>query len=230
MRRLVDGRFEALVFDFDGLILDTELPALRAWQEVYEQHGVALDEDIWCRFIGTGSSIFDLYAYLEELIGQPVERDAILPRRRERMLELLAVETIRPGVEAWLDEADRRRLGLAVASSSPRDWVEEHLARLGLRERFGPVFGRDDVGVPKPAPDLYVAATGALGVAPERALAIEDSPRGAESARLAGLYCVAVPNQITRRLTFDHADLVVDSLAVTNLAEVERRLARFRGA
>jgi HAD superfamily hydrolase (TIGR01509 family) len=141
-------------------------------------------------------------------------------RRRSRRDELLARETVRPGVTEWLDEASAIGLGLAIASSSPRLWVEPHLERLGLRERFAHVvcFGPGIAG--KPAPDTYLAACRALGVEPGRALAIEDSPHGVSAAKAAGLRCVAVPHAITEQLDLSHADVRLRSLSETTLGEV----------
>jgi HAD superfamily hydrolase (TIGR01509 family) len=124
-----------------------------------------------------------------------------------------------------LDEADALGLGLAIASSSPRDWVEPHLERLGLRQRFAHVacFGPGIAG--KPAPDTYLAACRALAVEPGRTLAIEDSPHGVTAAKAAGMLCVAVPHAITENLDLSHADLRLRSLSETTLQEVLARIA-----
>ena len=126
---------------------------------------------------------------------------------------------------AWLDEADALGLPLAIASSSPREWVAEHLENLGLLARFAAIacFGDDLAG--KPAPDTYLAACAAIGVEPRDAIAIEDSPHGVTAAKAAGLWCIAVPHAITARLDLSHADLRLSSLADVTLREV---LARAR--
>ena len=213
---------KAIIFDFDGSILDTETPDLQTWQEVFEEHGVTMALEVWYRCIGT-SGDFEVYAHLEELVGRELVHEEIRLRKRARCLELIMLERPRPGVERWLDEARELGLALGVASSSSRVWVEDHLARHGLLDRFGCIRGREDVARTKPAPDLYLAAVEALGARPEEAIAVEDSPNGVTAARAAGLYCVAVPNSVTRSLCFDHADLVVDSLESLPLGELARR-------
>jgi beta-phosphoglucomutase-like phosphatase (HAD superfamily) len=121
-------------------------------------------------------------------------------------------------------------LGLKVglASSSSCSWVNGHLERLGLRNYFDILRASDDVQCTKPDPDLYLAALGALGVRVDQAFAIEDSPNGALAAKRAGLFCVAVPNELTRRLSLDHADLRLESLTDMPferlVQEIERRL------
>jgi beta-phosphoglucomutase-like phosphatase (HAD superfamily) len=137
-------------------------------------------------------------------------------------------------VAAWCDdyveEADRRKLKLAVASSSGRRWVVGHLERLGVAHRFDAIKTADDVERVKPAPDLYLAAVAALGLKPYEAIALEDAPNGLHAAKRAGLFCVAIPNALTGRLPLDHADLRLVSLAHTPLdallAAVEERLER----
>jgi HAD superfamily hydrolase (TIGR01509 family) len=130
-----------------------------------------------------------------------------------------------PGVEQWIADVRRLHLGIAIASSSPIEWVHGHLTRLGVRDRFDHVSCRD-VDVPgKPAPDVYLRACEALGVSPADALAVEDSPNGIAAAKAAGLRCVAVPNAITAPLDFSQADLVVASLAEVPLAAAIERLS-----
>ena len=215
----------ALVFDFDGLILDTELPALRSWQEVFDEHGVSLAVEVFSKLVGTIGRP-DILEHLEGLVGRSLEREVVQARRRARSLEMILLEQPRPGILRWLDQATQLGLALAVASSSPHDWIEEHLGRHGLRDRFSCIRGRDhpDVERPKPAPDVYLAAVAALGVAPSEALAIEDSGHGLAAAKAAGLKCLVVPNEVTRSLRFEQADLVIESLADLSIPEVLARL------
>ena len=217
--------FRAVVFDFDGSILDTETPILTAWQETFEAHGCPpLTQDEWAMAVGTVGGL-DMAALLLERALGTVDEAAVHQRRRARVHELLLAEVVRPGVERWLDDARELGLGLAVASSSPRSWVGSHLERLGLVDRFVHLSCYGD-GIPaKPAPDVYLHACAALGVEPSEALAVEDSPHGVAAAKAAGLRCVAVPNEVTRGLELSAADLVVDSLEELPLAEALDRLA-----
>jgi HAD superfamily hydrolase (TIGR01509 family) len=202
----------ALVFDFDGLILDTEGPELQSWSEIYEDHGATLAFDLWATTIGTAST-FDPHAELERQLGRSLDRDQIRARRRQRNQELISAEEVRPGVLEYVRTARERGFGLAVASSSPRSWVGGHLARLGIASHFDYLRCADDVRLVKPDPELYLSAIAALGVAANEAIAIEDSPNGILGAKRAGLFCVAVPNPITRQLPLNLADVRVDSLA-----------------
>lgn len=202
-----------LIFDFDGLILETESADFLTWQECFEQHGCELSFDLWGDLIGRASGGWDVYGHLESLAGRAIDRDALRVARRQRYLELVEAEVLRPGVEAYLREAGARGWRLGVASSATRDWVEGHLARLGIRQHFETVRCREDVEHAKPAPDLYLAALRDLRLAPHQAIALEDSPNGARAAKAAGLFCVVVPNPLTARLSLDHADHIVASLA-----------------
>ena len=215
----------ALIFDFDGLILDTESPDLQSWREVYEDHGHPFPEEVWLPVIG-GSSVdfeFDPYEHLQSLLERPVDREAIRSKRRRRNRELVENEPILPGVETYIADAQRLGLSLGVASSSTREWVLGHLARIGLSQHFDTVKCRDDVGRSKPDPAAYLAVLDALCVEPEEAIALEDSTNGSIAAKAAGIYCLAVPNAVTRHFNFEHADHLVESLEDLSL---EKLIAR----
>jgi HAD superfamily hydrolase (TIGR01509 family) len=203
---------KALVFDFDGLILDTEQPIYNSWLEVYQAHGVQLPFDLWVQNVGSTNVFFHPQKHLEETLGRPLP-EAVLKERIRRRTELVLAEPIRPGVCELIDAIGARGLRLGVASSSTQEWVGGHLERLGLRSRFECLRCRDDVEHPKPWPDVYVAAVECLGVAPSEAVAIEDSPHGIKAAKAAGLYAVGVPNSVTAGLDLGAADLQVASLA-----------------
>ena len=213
----------AVVFDFDGLVLDTETPVYTSWSEAFAAHGAPLTLEEWLAEVGS-EGVLDLMSMLHDRATRAVDVDAMHATRRARRDELLAHETLLPGVEQWLDDARRAGLGIAIASSSPLDWVHGHLTRLGVRDRFGHVSCRDEEVRAKPAPDVYLRACEALGVEPPDALAVEDSANGVAAAKAAGLWCVAVPNRITAGLDFGTADLVLDSLADCSLADALRRL------
>ena len=215
---------KAIVFDFDGLILDTEEPSFRAWQEVYRHHGADLDETDWHAAIGTRRAV-DPYQLLVERATVPVPpAEEIHAVRNERKLELTHAEEVLPGVIDWLEAALTLELRLGIASTSASDWVEPHLERLGLRERFHVVSCWDQHLLPKPAPDIYLAALDSLDVESDEAVAVEDSPNGVAAAKAAGLFCVAVPNRLTKPLDFSEADIVLDSLAQLPLPKLIDRL------
>ena len=215
-------QIHALIFDFDGLILDTEGPEYAAWCEVFGEHGCELRLEDWAVGIGTQKG-FDPYAHLEDLTGRAVVREELRPRVRQRLLALIAQEVVKPGVTDYLDDAARLGLEAGLASSADRDWVTGHLTRLGLLDRFQTIQCWEPGRRPKPAPDLYVAAVEALGISPTEAIALEDSPNGLAAAKAAGLYCIAVPSGPTARLDFSRADLVIPSLAALPLSELLTR-------
>jgi HAD superfamily hydrolase (TIGR01509 family) len=214
----------ALVFDFDGLILETELPTYTTWCAVFEEHGATPPTvEEWAVEIGTIGGL-DLPGMLLERASRPVDlMEADGWRRAQRDL-LLAEQQARPGVEDWLAEAEAAGLGVGIASSSEAEWVLPLLERIGLHTRFGYVVNAGGALRPKPAPDVYVEACARLGVDPTEALAIEDSPHGIAAAKAAGLRCVAVPHQLTEILDLSAADLRLTSLAECSLAEAIERL------
>ena len=216
--------FRALVFDFDGLILETERPDYQSWREVYQEHGQDLTMDVWGDVIGRGASYFDPYQDLVARVGHELDREGVLGRRKARHLEMIAELEILPGVRDAVTEARRLGLRLGVASSSSRAWVRGHLERLGLAD-FDCVRCRDDVANAKPDPELYLSVCACLGVEPASAVALEDSANGIAAAKAAGLRCVAIPNPMTAGLDLRAADLRIASLAAVTVAGLLERLA-----
>jgi HAD superfamily hydrolase (TIGR01509 family) len=209
----------AIIFDFDGLILDTEEPIYRSWLEVYEAHGENLPFERWVQIIGSTTAEFNPQHHLEERLGRPLAQ-AVLERRIGRRTELILAQQLLPGIVQHIDAAKSLGLLLGVASSSTRDWVSGHLDRLGILSKFDCVRCRDDVTNAKPAPDLYLAVLDCLGVGASDALAIEDSPNGVIAAKRAGMRCVAIPNSITANLDLSPADLVLRSLSEVTLRDL----------
>ncbi|MBM4258472.1 MAG: HAD-IA family hydrolase [Deltaproteobacteria bacterium] len=213
-----------LMFDFDGLVLDTELPGVLCWQEIYQEHGCIFPADAYAKSIGTLPRIFDVYGHLEKQIGRPLDREAMQQRRLERCMEIIIQQAALPGVENYVREAKQRGLKLGVASSSSRNWVAGHLERLDLLSFFDHLSCGDMVTMTKPHPELYHTALASLAIEPHEAIAFEDSPHGVTAAKAAGIFCVAVPNQVTQQLTFAHADLQLSSLAEMTFAELVRTI------
>ncbi|MEM7287508.1 MAG: HAD family hydrolase [Actinomycetota bacterium] len=208
---------DAVIFDFDGLILDTEWPAFVSVVEVFEAHGAELPLVDWQHRIGRGDNA-PWTELLEIAVGRSLDHEELTAQRRERKNAMTDANPIQPGVLDLLGQADRLGMATAVASSSSMSWVGRHLDRLGITDRFGAVRTQDDVERAKPWPDVFLAAASALGVAPGRAVVFEDSRNGVLAAKEAGMFCVAVPNRITEGLDFSDADLVVSSLADIDLA------------
>lgn len=212
---------KGLIFDFDGLILDTETPSFQAWQEVFERRGCELTLETWADCIGRSQDAFDPCDYLEACLGHPIDRDRVRFEEQQRETQLVLNQPVLPGVREIIVSAKGLGLKLGVASSSERDWVIGHLTRLGLAEQFDGVCCAGEVPHAKPAPDLYLAVLEALHLGPDQAIAFEDSPNGVLAAKRAGVFCVAVPNRLTQQLSFDHAaDLTVTSLKQVTLAKL----------
>jgi HAD superfamily hydrolase (TIGR01509 family) len=204
----------AFLFDFDGLIVDTELPSRAGWEWLYRQHGHELPRERWATLVGTIGADFDPMAHLEELVGAPLDRAALNDRRYAHEVSLIEAERLRPGIAEYLAAAKRHRLKRAIVSSSSRAWVDSHLARLEEAVGWDAIVTADhDPARAKPRPDLYLEALELLGVAADEAVAFEDSPNGVRAARAAGVFCVAVPNEVTRDLDLGGADVLVASLA-----------------
>ena len=216
---------DTLIFDFDGIVIDTETTEYSTWQEVFEQFGQSLDRGVWSEIIGGGVKWFDPLEHLESLVGPLPDRDGVRKRRRGRNLDLIDENPLLPGIRDYIDDARRTEMKLGVASSSSREWVEGHLAKRGLLEYFGAIATRDDVSSVKPDPELYRTVVQGLGSKPAKAVAIEDSYHGVTAAKRAGLWCVAVPNAMTRDMDFDRADILLESLSDLPLDSLLVRLA-----
>lgn len=215
----------ALLFDFDGLILDTETPEYLSWCEVYQQYGCELPFTVWAQSIGLSWGSFDPHSYLETLTGYAIDRKLLHHKRMQQNNSLLESQPVLPGVQAYLTEAQQQQYQIGVVSSSPHAWVDGHLQRLSLIDYFNVVICVEDAECAKPAPDLYLKALQRLRITAEQAVAFEDSPNGIQAAKSAGLYCIAAPNVITRMLNLTHADLIIDSLADVPLSILLDRIS-----
>jgi putative hydrolase of the HAD superfamily len=214
----------AFLFDFDGLIVDTEVPSRAGWQHIYREHGHELPPEKWALVVGTVGA-WDPMEHLEELVGTPLERDRITERRREHEFALADAEELRPGILDYFAAARQNGLKRAIVSSASRQWIDKHLARLEQEVGWDAIVTADhDPARAKPSPELYLEALDRLAVAADEAVAFEDSPNGVRAAKAAGIFCVAVPNEVTRTLGLDEADLVLDSLADLAPAELLARL------
>jgi len=210
----------ALLFDFDGTILETEGPSYRSWQELFDEHGLELTLDAWSVTVGA-LNLVDPVAMLEEALGRELDGDGLRRRRMRRKLELVAEEALRPGVEQLIADARRHGLRLGIVTSATGEWVRRHLTRLHLDEAWDLIVAADgDPARAKPAPVVYLEALEALDVEADAAIAIEDSPNGVRAAKAAGIPTVAVPNPITRRLDLSDADVVLDTLDGVRVADL----------
>jgi HAD superfamily hydrolase (TIGR01509 family) len=210
---------KALIFDFDGLVLDTETTDFQSWEEIYWTFGVELPFEMWAKGVGASLQAFNPLDYLETLVG-PVDRLKVKSTQKQRLLSLIDAQPLMPGVNHYLNQARTLGLKVAIASTSSQDWVTRHLSRHGLEERFDCIMTGDRVARVKPFPDVYLAALSDLKLESREAIAFEDSPNGIRAAKAAGLYCVAVPNPVTIKMDTSQADLVLNSLANMPLNEI----------
>ena len=214
----------ALIFDFDGLLVDTETPAFESWQPIYAEYGHTLPLDLWKEALGTSHG-FDPLAHLATLAGKPIDRDELWARRVVSKEQLSALQPLLPGAQAILDQARAMALPCALASSSDRAWIDRWLSLHNIVSYFACIRTADDVVRTKPAPELFLSAAACLGVRPNACLVFEDSPNGILAARAAGMRCVAVPGAITRQLELPPADLVIVSLDALPLARILEQLS-----
>jgi HAD superfamily hydrolase (TIGR01509 family) len=215
---------KGLIFDFDGLILDTELPEFSAWKEIYTAYGAEISLEEWSACVGTTQEVFDPIEILQERAQEPILPEKV--RREHHTMANVEIlkQPIMPGIMQYLNEGKSKGLQLGIASSSGRSWVNEHLQRLGILDYFDKICTSEDVQKVKPDPALFLCAVRQMGILPEEAIAFEDSLNGVQSAKYAGLFCVAVPNQITNHLDFSLADMILSSLEQITLWQLIDRL------
>ncbi|MGZ4291028.1 MAG: HAD family hydrolase [Gaiellaceae bacterium] len=216
----------AFLFDFDGLILDTETASRAGWQWLYRQHGHELPPEKWALMVGTVDG-WDIWGHLEELVGEPLDRPVWNDRRYAHELTLLEAEELRPGIGDYLSFAEEHGVKRAIVSSASRRWIDMHLERLERAYGWDAIVTADhDAERAKPQPTLYLEALDELGVTADEAVAFEDSPNGASAARAAGIFVVGIPNAVTADLGLDEeTDLLLHSLADLSPADLVAKLA-----
>jgi putative hydrolase of the HAD superfamily len=200
----------AVIFDFDGIVLDSETPEYESHRRVYEQCGATLTVDEWCGVIGTWSEGHDeqWFTRLCERAAEPPARDAYFAERRRIFEEIVPPDPMR-GVPELLAALRAARTPTAIASSAPARWVLAAVERLGIGPSFDAIVTGDAVARRKPAPDVYLEAARRLGVDPAHAIALEDSGPGIAAARAAGMKAIAIPHWLTRTHDLSGADLTV---------------------
>lgn len=218
---------KALIFDFDGTILDTEYTEFLAWQELYAKHEAELTLEYWLPAVGTNDGGFEPAQNLEQIIAKPLDHNRLEEWVKQRKSELNAQLQPLGGVLDYLESAPKLGLRLALASSSRLPWVQGHLERLGLWQKFEVVRTKENVERTKPDPALFLQAAHGLGLEPHQTIVIEDSLNGVRAGKMAGAFTVAVPNRLTQHLDLSKADLILDCLCDLPLEQL-LRIARER--
>lgn len=218
---------KALIFDFDGLILDTETPEVLVWQSIYRDHGFELPVQEWEKTIGGyGLSTFDAAEHLAHLSQGRLDAVSSRLRYRREADAIIHASPILPGIREMIREAKIQGLKVAIGSSSPHSWVDTHAKRLGIFPLFDHIICQDDVppGRTKPHPDIYLKVLEKLQVRNHEAVVFEDSVNGVSASRSAGVFVVAVPNPLTIKMNVS-GDMTVSSLAEITLRDITERMS-----
>ena len=193
---------KVLIFDFDGLVFDTETYDLESFKLLYSRYETSFPLEQW--LISVGSKLhFNPYEKL--LTEQPILKlDDLRKERMEIYKAIIHNQSPREGVIEYIEVARKHQLQIALASSSTRDWVMYHLNCIQLQNEFDCIYTADDVNEVKPSPELYQKVLDHYQIKPNEALVFEDSPNGSLAAIRAGIQCIVVPNQVTEKMSFDN--------------------------
>jgi len=219
----------AVIFDFDGVVLDSETPEYESHRRLYERCGVPLPIADWCDAIGLWTEGHDdrRFDALSSRSANALARDEYHAERRRIFEALLPPKPMR-GIRELLAALDQAGVPTAIASTAPARWVLPAAERIGLRARFTAIVTGDAVSRRKPAPDVYLEAARRLGVDPSRTVAIEDSAPGVAAARAAGMTVVAIPHWLTETHDLTAAHLLVRHAGELTLERLERLLCEPR--
>lgn len=204
-----------ILFDFDGLILDTETTIFQAWKNKFREYGKELHLEDWAGIIGkSAEELGPIEEILKEIPDQE-GKERVLAEVSQEERALVQKQNPLPGAVELINKAQEEGLKLGIVSSSSREWVHSHLERLGLLRYFDHTSCADDVETAKPDPALYLLGLEKMAVEPDRLVVLEDSPNGVLAAKRAGLFCIAVPNQLTSRLSFNEDGMAPDMILKT---------------
>jgi HAD superfamily hydrolase (TIGR01509 family) len=216
---------KGIVFDFDGLIIDTETPELKAWQELFESYGIDFPFQDYVQNIGMTYDDASAIQILEERLGQKLDQKAVFQEFKRRKVALIDEEPLCDGIMDYLESAREMGIKVGLASSAKLEWVGYHIKRKAIEPYFDVVYTVEDASAPKPDPALYTMTVETFGLHPNEVIALEDSFNGIQSAKAAGLYAVAVPNPVTSVFDFSAADLILESLTDISLPDLMQKFA-----
>lgn len=214
----------AVIFDFDGLVVDTESTGYLTWKEIFAEHDHLLPVERYAQAVGTDflTGDYDPRRDLEQLTGLTFDWDAKEEVRRARERDLRKLLQTLPGVRERLGEARSLGLKTAIASSSPRWWIDSWMEQLEIRDQFDHISTVDDTGKVKPDPSLFLHAASNLGVDVAEAVIFEDSLNGLRAAKTAGIRCIVAPGPMTKHLDFTGAWMQVEALNQITLGEISK--------
>lgn len=216
---------KAVIFDFDGTIIDTETQWYYLFKEVlYEAYGFQLPLEEFAKVIGTTDEV--LYKYIHSQVDKPVNREAIEEEVNTRFQRKTDVLELREGIEDLILEAKSLQLKLGIATSSSRAWVQKFLEQFEIIDQFSVIKTKEDVEKVKPDPALYVKTVEEMGIHAKEAIAIEDSVNGTLAAINAGLTCVVVPNEVTNKLIFHEKAKLYQSFSEFSLEQLINRVGK----
>ncbi len=204
---------KAVIFDFDGLLVDTEYAIYTSWLRVFKAEGHPLPLNLFNQCLGSGYTHWNPGDHLEHLTGKTYDWDAVNARRQTEIVSDLEHEGLFPGAQELIERLYKTGIPMGVASSSSHRWVDNWLNKLGITPYFKTVVCRDDGLAVKPAPDLFLKAAENLGVPPETCLVLEDSQNGVTAAVNAGMKVIAIPNRVTREADFSKATCRINAIA-----------------
>lgn len=216
---------KGIVFDFDGLIIDTETPELKAWQELFESYGIDFPFQDYVQNIGMTYDDASAIQILEERLGQKLDQKAVFQEFKRHKVALIDEEPLCDGIMDYLESAREMGIKVGLASSAKLEWVGYHIKRKAIEPYFDVVYTVEDASAPKPDPALYTMTVETFGLQPDEVIALEDSFNGIQSAKAAGLYAVAVPNPVTSVFDFSAADLILESLTDISLPDLMQKFA-----
>jgi len=211
----------AVIFDFDGLIVDSETPEFEAHRQIFAEHGVTLTAEEWLQEVGSYLPDRNWFERLGHRIGRALDHHALREDKRRRFWEVVIMEPM-PGIRRLLDELVAAGVPLGLASSSEASWINRATQILDVARYFRTIVTGTDVTRRKPHPEPYLLAASRLGVPPARCVAIEDSEHGLAAARAAGMKTVVIPNWLTEMQDLTAADLRVRSAEELNIEKLAR--------
>lgn len=215
---------QAVVFDFDGIIIDSEIAEFNGWKTVFEEHGVELDIHEWGKCVGHGPEAWSVTDHLQNLINTQLNISQATKRWQEVRDSYLTKATPMKGIFQLVQELSQNSIPLGIASSGRSIWIRTHLRTFELAPYFSTIQSRDIAGEAKPSPTSYLKACQELNADPQNCIALEDSPTGIQAAKSAGMTCVCIPNEVTKHYNLTQADYHVESCEELTLDKLKKMI------